>query len=168
MKEQTPKRKEETPKKKEEAPKKEIHSAPKTQINQKPNQEPRKTEEKPKVAQKEEKQMKHEDTQEDQKLTCTLNIDRINKGPDNWRSIIQLGGSSHYSDSDFPADQSSLFWDGHLREGTEFTVVKRYKQVPTWKTPLEIEKVQHSLLEQKNGEVVSLWGFGGVKPDAVQ
>ena len=93
-------------------------------------------------------------------LTCNSNIDRINKGPDNWRSLVNLASQGEpavfYLDSDFPAERTSLYWDGHLRDDSE-NVARRYKEKVTgWKRPGEIARN------------VSLWGFDGVKPDAVQ
>jgi hypothetical protein len=62
-------------------------------------------------------------------------------------------------DTDFPADASSLFWKGHLREDTEF-IARRYEtKIKNWKRP-------QSLIEE--GQTPSLWGASDVNPDAVQ
>jgi hypothetical protein len=49
-------------------------------------------------------------------LSCEFNIKRLNRGPDNWRAVIS--STIKYDDYDFPASQSSLYWDGHIREGS--------------------------------------------------
>jgi hypothetical protein len=70
-------------------------------------------------------------------LTCQTNIDRLNKGPDNWKAII--GSDQAFIDYDFSADSTSLFWEGHLRDETE-GVVRKYstKVEKEWKRPSEL------------------------------
>lgn len=46
-------------------------------------------------------------------LNCSTNLERLNKGPENWRSMLDSGVD--FVDLDFPAAQSSLLWEGHLR-----------------------------------------------------
>ena len=90
-------------------------------------------------------------------LTCTFNLERLDKGPENWRAIVDQESDIQYKDFDFPAHYTSLYWEGHTREDTQ-GVVRRYKAIKKWLRP--------SFLVNP-GSKPSLWGTHGVKPDAV-
>ena len=49
-------------------------------------------------------------------LSCETNINRIDKGPDNWRAI--LGSGTLYKDPDFEPGMNALYWSDHLRPGS--------------------------------------------------
>lgn len=90
-------------------------------------------------------------------MSCSYNIDRIDKGPENWRAVIEQDDGTQFVDMDFDADSGSLFWEGHTKDETQ-AVLKRYKSIRKWMRPTEI------LSSRKP----SLWGQRGVKPDAAQ
>lgn len=57
-------------------------------------------------------------------LTCRTNMDRLDKGPDNWRAII--GSGTPYEDPDFVPGPDALYWMQHLRPGSA-DAVKSYQ-----------------------------------------
>lgn len=71
-------------------------------------------------------------------MTCSTNIERLNKGPDNWRAIID--SSVDYSDVDFPPTQSSLEWKDHLRQSATTNALVSYydEKITAWKRPREL------------------------------
>jgi len=47
-------------------------------------------------------------------------MERLDKGPDNWRAIIGTGVP--YEDPDFVPGPNALYWLGHLRDGSASVV----------------------------------------------
>lgn len=82
-------------------------------------------------------------------------MDRLDKGPDNWRAIV--GSGVAYEDPDFVPGRNALYWMNHLRPGSA-EAVKAYKAIKGWVRP-------HQLLQPD--QKLSLWGEGGISVDAV-
>jgi len=85
--------------------------------------------------------------------TCTYNLQRMKspRATSDWNKYKD--SSTPYDDPEFPANQSSLFWDKYHWEETmprDYT-----KNVVGWKRPEELYP----------NETPSLWGKKGVQPN---
>lgn len=86
-------------------------------------------------------------------LTCTMSLERLQKGP-GTTFADNLGNGKLFQDASFPAAKSSLYWDDFQSSSVRAT----YKtEVSSWKRPSELKK----------GIVPSLFGSKGIRPAAV-
>jgi hypothetical protein len=93
---------------------------------------------------------------------CTLNLERL-YSDESSKVFDQFNSKGKpFEDADFPAGQSSLFWDSQIeydQPGNTSDVIRVYKhKVDSWARPSEIVK----------GGAPDLWGSQGVQPAAVQ